>query len=72
MGYHIHKSDLRNHQLEAIVQPRFKLYDCFKLMAAQITLKTERFHGFPSDRLPAEVDPQRTKTATYLHEDSPN
>ncbi len=31
------KSDLRNHQ--AIVQPRFKLFDC--LMVTQITLNTE-------------------------------
>ena len=50
VGFRV-ESDLRNHQ--AIVQPR--LYDC--LMVTQITLKTERFHGFPSDRLPAEVDP---------------
>ncbi len=46
------KSDLRNHQ--AIVQPRFRLYDC--LMVTQITRKTEGPHGLPLGRR-KEVDP---------------
>jgi hypothetical protein len=60
------KSDLRtsNHQA-MIVQLDPRLYDC--LMVTQITLKTERFHGFPSDRLPAEVDPPDGEVLLHLN-----